>query len=251
MCKMKIIALFIAFFGSSAANAVESWYIINNYEGKVGSSLVHVSIQYYDFGKETNVEGSYYYDKYLSPIPLYGKKIHNSIELCEVSGNKEYDANLVEGKNYNSSDCPFKLTEKGMSLRGIWKDGNKQFDVRLDNTASLTRGSLYNTSTNKIEVPFWGQTDSHSFIGVYERSDNELEINTVKVINKKTGRVDQVINPQLHNCDFGFYMTAAYQNIEKDEDPSQIRLNCYSTGSDNSVGYYFDKKSKSYKFSYK
>ena len=121
----------------------------------------------------------------------------------------------------------------------------------LNNTASLTNNNLSNTSTNSIEIPFWGQTNLHSFIGVYENSGNGLAIHKVNVLNKKTGKIDQVITPQLYNCDFGFYMTAVYQHIETDGESPKIRLNCYSTGCGIKIGYHFDKKINSYIFSYK
>ncbi len=246
MHKVKILTCLITVFSCSIANADQSWYVINNYEGTIGNNPVHISIQNYDFGRGTNIEGSYYYDKYRSPIPLYGKKSSSSIELCEINNDKEYNDLIVEGKSYNPSICPFKLTDKGDVLYGVWQGKKKSLDVKLNRTISLNKYFLSESPTNLIEIPFWGQTNTHSFIGVYEKTENGVSINKVKVINKQSGAIIQVIDPQLHACNFGFYMTPIYQNIEKESDQSEVRLNCYSTSTDTSVIYRYNKINKSY-----
>jgi len=56
MYKIRSLALVIALLSSSTANAVKGWYVINNYEGTIGNSPVHFSIQYYDFGGKINIK---------------------------------------------------------------------------------------------------------------------------------------------------------------------------------------------------
>jgi len=231
---------------SSAMATSDSWYVINNYEGMIGKNPVHLSLQSYAFGGQTTVKGSYYYDKYRSPIPLYGNKTATSIVLCEVNTDKEYREHIEEGVKYDTSTCPLKLAFGGDNLQGTWQNKKTSLTVILQHTASMDATPLAGNTKQLIDIPFWGQSDEHSFIGVYEKKGNDISINNVKVLDKHSGNVVQVIDPQLHNCTFGFYMTAIYQNIEKVNSPSGIVLNCYSTGSDNSVFYGFSKASHAY-----
>src|SRR5471030_236834 len=231
---------------SSAMATRDSWYVINNYEGKIGKNPVHVSLQSYAFGGQTTVKGSYYYDKYRSPIALYGKQTATSLVLCEVNGDKEYREHIEEGVTYDASLCPFQLTYSGDNLQGAWQNNKSNLTVLLQPTGSLDATPLTDNTTHSIDIPFWGQTAAHSFIGVYQKNGDDISINEVKVLNKSSGKVEQVIDPQRHDCNFGFYMTAIYQNIEKIENPSQIALNCYSTGSDNSVMYGLNKDGQTY-----
>lgn len=239
------VTLYTLLCGSAMA-ASDSWYVIKNYTGTIGKQSVHVSLQSYAFGGQTTVKGSYYYDKYRSPIPLYGNQTATSLVLCEVNGDKEYSEHIVEGTKYDASQCPLKLNTSGDNLQGTWGNKKSTVNVLLKLTGSLDATPLADNATQVIDIPFWGQTAEHSFIGVYEKKGDDISIDKVKVLNKSTGNVDQVIDPQLHNCTFGFYMTAIYQNIEKMDNPSQIVLNCYSTGSDNSVMYGLNQESHIY-----
>lgn len=239
------ISLYTLLCGSAMATR-DSWYVINNYEGQIGKNPVHVSLQTYAFGGQTTVKGSYYYDKYRSPIALYGKQTATSLVLCEVNGDKEYSEHIEEGVNYDASLCPLKLTYSGDNLQGAWQNKKSNLNVLLQHTSSLDATPLTDNATHVIEIPFWGQTAAHSFIGVYQKKGDDISINKVKVLNKSSGKVDQVIDPQLHDCTFGFYMTAIYQNIEKLGNSSQIALNCYSTGSDNSVMYSLNQDGHTY-----
>ncbi len=58
----------------------------------------------------------------------------------------------------------------------------------------------------------------------------------------------QTFNPQLHGCDFGFFMTSTYQNIESKKEHSQVRLNCHSTKSDIFSDYRYDSENHRYLF---
>ena len=247
---LKKIILSVSLFGilsGSATAASDSWYVLDNYEGTIGKSPVHVSLQRYSFGGETNVKGSYYYDKYRSSIPLYGKITSDAIVLCEVANDQEYDDYLTQGKKYDLNTCPLKLTNGGDVLHGTWQNAKRTLDVVLSMTASMDKTTLSGNPAKTIEIPFWGQTASHSFIGIYEMKDDGLSVNKVMALNKSSGKVDQVIDPQLHQCDFGFYMTAIYQNIERLNNSSQIALNCYSK-TDFSVIYGLSQDKQNYSF---
>jgi hypothetical protein len=230
-------------FSCSASN---SWYVVNNYEGIIGKYPVHLSIQSYDFGEGIKTEGSYYYDKYNAPIALYGIETSATMSLCEVANGKEFDKYIVNGAKYVSENCSFKLSKSNSNLQGIWNKNGAELNVSLKLVSSMDNTSISGSDDGTIDIPFWGQTGTHSFIGVYGSGENGLFINKIKVINKKNGALVQIIAPQKHGCEFGFYMTSIFQNIDSGSDKSQITLNCYSTGSDFSVMYEFDKKQQQY-----
>jgi len=72
------------------------------------------------------------------------------------------------------------------------------------------------------------------------KNNDGVTINEIKVLSKDDGQVIQVINPQDNKCDFGFYMTPIYQNVERFSS-SSISLNCYSTNQDILVEYKFKR----------
>lgn len=221
--------------GCGYSEASESWYVVDNYTGTIGKYPVHLSIQSYDFGSDVNVEGSYYYDYHNSPIVLFGKEKAGDIVLCEISGKENFERYIVSGDKYDATTCPFRITKYGQTLKGEWKNKNINLDVTLSKVASMDKYNI--TSKNgELDVPFWGDTDKHSFIGIYKQGDDGVTINEIKVLSKDDGQVIQVINPQDNKCDFGFYMTPIYQNVERFSS-SSISLNCYSTNSDVSVEY--------------
>lgn len=224
-------------------SAHAGWYVVNNYEGTLGTMPVHLSLQAYDsYGSGINIKGSYYYDKYHAPIPLYGKRTSDTFKLCEVHSTEEYQHALVQGSKQEMDihTCPFNLTHEGDTLRGHWLQGKKRYEVALKQTASLDNTVEEKVAGNRVDIPFWGQTPTHSFIGHYQASAEGITVRSVSVINKKTGNIDQTIDPQHHQCQFGFFMTAIYQNIESDNAGKSIWLNCYSQRADITVDYYFD-----------
>lgn len=231
----------------SAAGASQSWYQVENYAGTLGEQSIHISLQQYDFSKASNIRGVYYYDKYRSPIALYGIKTAASFYLCEAH-------NKVEQEKYNESSdrvdftrCPFQLTDENGTLKGVWKNEKRQYPVALKRTATMTPTSVQSASSAAIAIPFLGQTEKHAFIGLYEAVENNVTINKVRVIDKASGKTLQVIDPNLYGCDFGFYMTTIYRGIEDEDDKSQVWFNCYSTGGDKSVLYRFDKQTTRYR----
>lgn len=225
--------------------AGDSWYVVNNYTGTVGKYPVHVSLQTYTFGPHTHVEGSYYYDKYRAPIVLYGRETEKGLMLCETTGKDDFDKYLLVGEDYDLDTCPFRLTYNDEGLTGIWQNDKNRLTVSLSGTDVMDENQIVVGDAN-MEIPFWGQTADHSFIGVYENSNNSLVINRIKVLDKKRGTVIQTINPQTENCEFGFYMTAIYQNIETVND-STVSFHCYSRKmEDISEDYAFNKQQGRY-----
>jgi hypothetical protein len=240
-----------------AVEANAGWYRVTNYVGQIGPYPVHLSIQTYDFGSGLNVEGSYYYDKHRSPIPIYGKLIGNSASLCEIHSADEVDKILVRGSRsgFDTTGCPLRLVFSNDEATGQWTDHRGSFDVKLKRV-----GSLDDTESGRIdgvvEIPFWGQTKSYMFIGVYKASGAAgagISINAVRVVNKKTGAIIQDFDPQQHDCTFGFLMTPIYMNIKsvnsgKDE---KIGLNCGGMRFSTVVYYSLNKKTGTFEFSFK
>ncbi|CCP05897.1 hypothetical protein [Erwinia amylovora] len=233
--KFKVAFIFLGGFLCGYSEASESWYVVDNYTGTIGKYSVHLSIQSYDFGGDVNVEGSYYYDRHNSPIVLFGKEKAGDIILCEISSKADFERYIVSGDNYDSTKCPFRITKHDQILKGEWGNKNIKLDVVLSKVASMNTTNI-KSENGELDVPFWGQTDKHSFIGIYKQGKDRVIINEIKVLNKNNSQVVQVINPQDKNCDFGFHMTPIYQNVEQFSS-SSISLNCYSTNSDVSVEY--------------
>ncbi|WP_223533266.1 hypothetical protein [Pseudomonas sp. GL-RE-20] len=235
----------------TSINIRADWYVIDNYKGSIGPYQIHISLQKYDdYGSGQNIRGSYYYDKHLASIPLYGRYSSSSIELCEIHNNREYETYLNLGRNdgFNMHSCSFKLTKNGDDLVGVWQGEKKSYEVLLKHTSSFDSERKQKITTEKIEIPFWGQTPAHGFIGIYQEDENGAYINKVNIIDKTTGEIVQTFNPQLHGCDFGFFMTTIYQNIESKKERSQVRLNCYSTKSDIFSDYRYDSENHRYLF---
>lgn len=238
--------VFVSAFLCSTAGANQSWYQVENYEGILGEQPIHISLQQYDFSKKTNIRGVYYYDKYRSPIALYGIKSASSIYLCEAHNKAEQERYSENSDKYDYTRCPFQLTDENGALKGVWKNERRQHPVTLQRTAIMTPNSVQGMSAAEIDIPFLGQTEKHAFIGLYEAADNNVTIDKVRVVDKTSGKTLQVIDPNLYGCDFGFYMTTIYRGIEDEDDKSQVWFNCYSTGGDKSVLYRFDKQAKRY-----
>jgi hypothetical protein len=246
LSKMRLNGFIVAFVfswgvGCGYSEARESWYVVDNYVGTIGKYPVHLSIQSYDFGSDVNIEGSYYYDHHNSPIVLFGKEEAGDIVLCEIVSEDDFERYIVSGDKYDATKCPFRITRHGQVLKGEWKNKNINLDVALSKVASMNKYNIESES-GELDIPFWGDTEKHGFIGVYKQDKHRVTINKIKVLNKDNGRVIQIINPQDKKCDFGFYMTPIYQNVER-LSSSSISLNCYSTKSDVSVEYGF-KQSK-------
>ena len=198
---MKSAALALAMMTIMVGNAVAGWYRVTNYVGQIGASSVHFSIQRYDFGPGTTVLGSYYYDKHLSPIPIYGlENDDESLTLCEVHTPEEYEEAIVHGfKNgAYAIGCPLHLALTDDGAVGEWRDSLHSYSISLRRVGNLdtTKEVLI---SGVMEIPFWGQTEKYAFIGIYQASSPEVK---VQVVNKKTGMVAQTLAPNP-DCMFG------------------------------------------------
>jgi len=175
------------------------WYEVTNYTGTIGSYPIHLSLQKYDhFGGDTTLMGSYYYDKHMSPIPIYGKfNGSGQAELCET---------------HTKAGCEFKLEFHGNDANGTWSSHGKKYAVTLKRVASLDDTGDHQQANGVVEIPFWGQTSQHMFVGTYE--SNQFGVSSIKVVNKRTGKVIQKLESELSDCGAGVTMTIIYENVK-------------------------------------
>lgn len=251
MCRAIFSAVFLLLIGSKA---IAGWYQVSNYVGNIGKYPIHISIQKYDsFGSGLTIKGSYYYDKIMTPIPLYGKYSgQDSVEICEIHNDDEFEKIIIKGSKspINTKSCQFKLTLNESGAHGTWANGAASYEVSLH-----LIGAFSDTKTGfikgTVEIPYWGQSQNHMFIGVYEDTGSGISINRIKVVNKIRKAVIQELNPQKHDCLFGFFMTPIYMNVEsyKLKNYEQIVLNCYEPRNGGLAYYLFDKASNSFRFS--
>lgn len=238
---MRFLIIIIGALLSFNALSKKDWYEVQNYKGFVGVYPIELSIQKYNFGSGVNIKGSYFYNKKMTPIALFGKKLNDELTICEVHGVKDYEDYIVNGVMFNPEKCEFKLLVSDNNLNGSWSSNGKEYDVKLTATNSWVNGALTGES---LIIPFWGSDAGYSFFGVYKAQKGELIINEINVIEKKNAKVIQTINPQSDKCDFGFYMTAIYQNLEKDNGGSF--LNCYSIKGDIVSELKYSKRERNY-----
>jgi hypothetical protein len=224
---MRFFAFLISTVLSFNVIARNDWYEVQNYKGFVGVYPIELSVQTYNFGSGVNIKGSYFYNKTMTPIALYGKVVNNEIIICETHGAKDYESHIVDGVMFEPEKCEFKLLKSNNDLIGSWSNKRNRYNVKLIAADSWINGVLTGES---LRIPFWGSDGDYSFIGIYKARSGILTIDEINVIEKTNVKVIQAINPQSDKCDFGFYMTAIYQNLERDL--GGLYLNCYSTKGD-------------------
>ncbi|MFP4014887.1 MAG: hypothetical protein ACLFVQ_12430, partial [Chitinispirillaceae bacterium] len=151
------------------------------FKGTIGTYAVTVMIQQY----AGTYHGTYYYDKYRSPILIVGSR-HECGKLIL----QEYLTvrNREKSKKNNSI---FEITETKSGYMGVWKSRSKEYPVNLISTdANKDLECKTDSGTGTKIVPFIGQTKKHMFMGYYSP---EYHLKKVEIINKTTGSVDQTI----------------------------------------------------------
>jgi len=229
--------------------AFAGWYKVENYEGSIGPDPVHLSLQRYDgFGSGITIEGSYFHDAKQRPIALYGKADGASVSLCEISDDKELDRVLVGGSKtpVDTGGCRISLTVDGGRATGSW--GPDKLPVMLKKVASLDDTGDWKLD-GTVEIPFWAQTDTHRFAGVYTKSDAGICMTKMKVIDKKKGKVVQQIGFDDPDCHAGTLMTPIYMNVQKQADKNReiISVNFSGGGAGYSTDYAFSAKAGKYR----
>ena len=231
--------------------ALAGWYQVENYEGSIGPNPVHLSLQRNDsFGSGINVEGSYFDNARQSPIAIYGKADGSKLALCEIADDKEFERVLVMGSKtpVDTIGCPFSLEIGESGATGSWSKGADKFPITLKKVASLDdtgEGKIDGT----VEIPFWAQTTTDRFAGVYAKSDAGICMTKLQVINKKKGKVVQEIAFDDQDCDAGMLMTPIYMNVQKwvEGGKDVISLNFRGGGAGYTQDYAFSPKARKYR----
>ncbi|UVC09126.1 hypothetical protein IHQ71_00350 [Rhizobium sp. TH2] len=240
-----VVGLFIL-----SGQAFAGWYQIENYEGFIGDKPVHFSLQKYDgFGSGITVEGVYFEDAKRSPIPVYGTVKGDSVRLCEISNEHEFQKILIIGSKtgVDTEQCPFLLKVDTLGATGARNDGAAWQPITLKKVAALddTSDALM---TGTVEIPFWAQTANQMFSGVYQKSASGICMTKLRVINKASGAVDQEIGFPDDPCDAGMVMTPIYLNVEKfiDQSTNGISIHHRDGGMGYSQTYEFDPLAKAF-----
>lgn len=182
-CQYKKYILLFSLIGI-CVQAKSDWTDIDNYQGKIGKLPIHLSLKW---GKRYNdmivIHGVYYYDKYRTPIIIRGSYQDKKIYLCEFK-NLEYYEKQWQIEDF--TQCVFTLEKHVIDninyqeiLTGEWQNKDSRYPVKL---------TRHNVQNGDIEIPYWGDTQHHMFVGVYETGGEETEINKIKVISKKVAK---------------------------------------------------------------
>lgn len=227
---LRALGALLLFFSLGCRPALAGWYEVANYVGQIGDEPIHLSLQKYEhFGSGLNIRGSYYLDRQMAPVALYGQLgAAGGLALCEISTEEEFERVILRGSAtpVDTSHCPIQMNLREGFAKGSWlRDGQRQAAAlreigRLDNTGTLT-------ITKGFEVPFWGQTAGHVFFGAYQQQGATAQV-SIKVVNKHSGSVVQRLRPEHHGCSFGFFMTPIYMNLAHDgrDGTEEIALAC-------------------------
>jgi hypothetical protein len=238
----KYIFAFVCFW-SLAGKAFAGWYHVENYEGTVGSTPIHLSLQIYKgFGSGINVEGNYFEDKTRSTVPLYGKIEGKKLRFCEIADDKEFQRIMVYGskKPVDTSNCPLSIELTDDTAKGTWTKGEIQSPVVLRKIAMLD-DTGEGIVEGKVEIPFWAQTVTHTFSGIYTKSDIGICMKKLLVIDKHNGKISQEIISDDEDC-AGKAMTQIYRNVEKwTGKKNMISVNLSGKFAD-SINYKFNPK---------
>jgi len=239
-----IAAIFVLSFGPQA---LAGWYQVENYEGEVGGRPIHFSLQHYSFGSGISVEGSYYFTAERRPVPLYGTLTDRRAVLCEIASDAELHRVIVMGSKtpFDLTQCPLVLTLDDDQATGQWTIEGIDHAVTLRKTASLDDRSEPSI-TGTVAIPFWAQTQTHMFVGRYEKTDSGICMSSVGIINKPSGKVDQELRFGGDPCDAGMVMTPIYMNVERWDDAGTeiISINFRDGRAGYSENYIYDTAAK-------
>ncbi|TPI20215.1 hypothetical protein [Mesorhizobium sp. B4-1-1] len=234
-----------------SGKAFAGWYQVENYEGSIGPNPVHLSLQRYaSFGSGITVEGSYFYDARQSPIAIYGKADGQRLTLCEIADDKEFERVLVRGSKspVDTTGCPFSLELGEDAATGNWSKGADKYPVTLKKVASLDdTGDLKLGGT--VEIPFWAETATDRFAGIYTKSDAGICMTGLRVINKRKSKAVQEIGFDDPDCNAGMLMTPIYMNVQKWVEGGKdiIAVNFRGGGAGHTEDYAFSPKAKKYR----
>nr|WED69286.1 hypothetical protein PJ912_04415 [Pectobacterium colocasium] len=178
-----------------------------------------------------------------------GDSRERRLRSCEIHTPQDYDKYIVQGvkSDIDMAHCPFTLTETGEELRGEWSNGKARYDVSLRRVASFDDSVQPAKVEGQVDIPFWGKQRLTASLGCIKTAMREWSLRELKRLTRRNGNVDQLLEPDFQQCQFGFFMTPVYMNIENGGDNRSITLNCYSHGGgDILLEYRFDAATQRY-----
>lgn len=202
--------------------AYAGWYQVRNYIGTVGSYPVHVSLQNYDElnrgeARQKKIDGSYYYDANRRPIALVGTRhADGKMVLCEATPPDTLGDSPVVPKPTSArpNPCPIELSVESGKVTGIWNDGKKSLDIRLQEVAQLDNTddkSQEIKPSGDVEIPMWYHTKTHLLLGIYQQAqDCAFSMRKLRFINIRTGKTDKEM---AFECGAGTVATSIYSNV--------------------------------------
>lgn len=246
---LKRLLLAVACLLPLAGNAAAGWYHVENYQGELGETPIEFSMQTYDFGSGLTVEASYYDKSKNSPVALYGKVVGSKVQLCEIVDDEDLNRVIIQGSAtpFDTSKCPILLVLSEDGANGTWKKDDVDHPVVLRKIASLDDTAEPKIDGN-VAIPFWAQTTTHMFKGIYTNTSNGLCMEKVEIVNKSSGNIDQEIAFANDVCNAGMVMTPIYMNVQTRADAGFdiMSVNFLDNRGGFSEDYGYDKKSNNF-----
>lgn len=205
---MKLLLLSIVFLTTS--NVFAGWYQCYTYSGQLAGSKVHLYLQLREINATSKdtipVSGVYRYDNFNNPIILEGILVKNkSLELTEY-----LDKTPLARLNFLWNE---------ESLIGTWKSERKSYKIVLAKV-----GSLIDTERERIiestEILFSSSFKSEYLVGLYYKAEDDFRarMSELRVIDKKTNKVKQIIKFDKEDRPVGNVMTVIFSNVSAWED---------------------------------
>ncbi len=110
--------------------------------------------------------------------------------------------------------CPIELSVESGKVTGIWNDGKKSLDIRLQEVAQLDNTddkSQEIKPSGDVEIPMWYHTKTHLLLGIYQQAqDCAFSMRKLRFINIRTGKTDKEM---AFECGAGTVATSIYSNV--------------------------------------
>ena len=190
---------------SVTTNVFAGWYNCYSYKGQIADVNVHVYLQFREINATSKdtipVSGIYKYDNHNDPIELKGILIKGkTLELSEYHN------------NVSTAKLNFQWHEQ--SLDGLWKSDKKSYKITLTKIGSLvdTKTEGINKST---EILMASSFKDEYLIGIYykEPNDYRARLSELRILNKKTNEVKQLIAFDRNDRPVGNVSTVIFEAI--------------------------------------
>lgn len=182
-------------------------YEVYNYKGYIGNEAIYLTYQIMDDSEtKKEIKGLYKYEKDNNPLKISGfiNKTKNEILIYKFTDTKK-------------ENSIFELHIDNNYLEGIWSDLNefKKLSVSLELESTLNDVNK-NYIFENIEVLQTNSLKDFYFVCSYFNKINisSAQIDTIRIINKKTNKIFQEISLSDYEQSFGNLMTIIYDNID-------------------------------------